>query len=259
LIRGVQPGRALEHGCGFGRIAIYLADRGWDTWGVDFALEGLVQARSLDSRIRLLGADVRSLPVKDEAFDCAVSIGVVEHLKEGPHQALAELRRVLKPGGRALITVPFENSWRRFHKFWPKDESLRHGHRVRHVDRLPEKAAMPDGFYQFSFRRCEFEPLLKESGFLVRLTVPYAIPYGFADTSLGSWAHDRLLERFGNKSTHGSHSPEEEIATVQSGRAMFPYLRSAYDETDATVLSRLVRRTMGPIFAHMMAYFVVAD
>jgi SAM-dependent methyltransferase len=50
-------------------------------------------------------SDVRALPYADEAFDLVYSMGTVEHFDETT-QALAEIRRVLKRGGRAIIGVP---------------------------------------------------------------------------------------------------------------------------------------------------------
>jgi SAM-dependent methyltransferase len=51
-------------------------------------------------------ADLRSLPVADGGFDAALCTEVLEHIAT-PVDAVSELRRVLRPGGRMLVTVPF--------------------------------------------------------------------------------------------------------------------------------------------------------
>ncbi len=51
-------------------------------------------------------ADAHDLPFEEERFDSIVAIEVFEHLKN-PHQAAAELARVLRPGGSALLSIPF--------------------------------------------------------------------------------------------------------------------------------------------------------
>ncbi len=51
-------------------------------------------------------ADVHALPYNDESFDYVLAIEVFEHVRK-PAQAAAEIHRVLKPGGKALVTIPF--------------------------------------------------------------------------------------------------------------------------------------------------------
>jgi SAM-dependent methyltransferase len=58
-------------------------------------------------------ADARRLPFADAAFDHAYSISVIEHIGgDGDFEALAELGRVVKPGGRIVLTVPFDTAYR---------------------------------------------------------------------------------------------------------------------------------------------------
>jgi SAM-dependent methyltransferase len=51
-------------------------------------------------------ADIAELPLEDASLDAIVCTEVLEHVR-GPHRAAAELRRVLAPGGRLMVTVPF--------------------------------------------------------------------------------------------------------------------------------------------------------
>jgi SAM-dependent methyltransferase len=55
--------------------------------------------------LRVLQADIRDLPLSSGSFDCAYAMGTIEHIREY-EQALREIRRVLRPGGKAIIGVP---------------------------------------------------------------------------------------------------------------------------------------------------------
>jgi SAM-dependent methyltransferase len=71
---------------------------------------GDVQGENLAEMSALLGEPVHHIPAdrfpfEDGAFDCAVSIDILEHLEED-QPFLRELKRVVKPGGVALVTVP---------------------------------------------------------------------------------------------------------------------------------------------------------
>jgi SAM-dependent methyltransferase len=56
-------------------------------------------------RLRLLKASATSLPFKDQSFDIVAAYQVLEHISE-PKQALAEMLRVLKPGGMLCVVGP---------------------------------------------------------------------------------------------------------------------------------------------------------
>jgi SAM-dependent methyltransferase len=73
--------------------------------GVDLVASGLRKAYALVPEARLLQADVCSLPLADRSVDAIVSANLLEHVADD-RGALGELRRVLRPGGRAAIVVP---------------------------------------------------------------------------------------------------------------------------------------------------------
>lgn len=95
-------GRVLELGCGNGKTAAALAQRGAEVVAVDFSVSGLRACRRSigDERLDVVLADVRLLPFSDRAFDAVVASHVLGHLlQDGREEAMREARRVLRPGG----------------------------------------------------------------------------------------------------------------------------------------------------------------
>jgi ubiquinone/menaquinone biosynthesis C-methylase UbiE len=104
----------LDAGCGTGRLAAELADSGLArVWGVDASPEMLAVARAKTRRAGFKEGRLEALPFRDGWFDAAVAWLVV-HLVDRP-AAFAELRRVLRPGGR-LAVVTFDPA--HFSGFW---------------------------------------------------------------------------------------------------------------------------------------------
>ncbi len=106
----------LEVGLGFGTVGQPLAERGLRYHGLDIAT-GPVEL--MGERLADLGAQAGEarvgsaleLPYEDESFDHYVSIGCLHHTGDVP-RALAEARRVLRPGGRALVMLYNARSFR---------------------------------------------------------------------------------------------------------------------------------------------------
>jgi 2-polyprenyl-6-hydroxyphenyl methylase/3-demethylubiquinone-9 3-methyltransferase len=94
----VRGARILDVGCGKGRFAARLAERGARVVGVDISEAMLTAAEGL-TRVR---AASRRLPFADASFDCAMAVEVLEHLPS-VEATLAELRRVVRPGGVIAI------------------------------------------------------------------------------------------------------------------------------------------------------------
>ena len=90
-----------------GGIAGYLDSRGACTWLVDLSVTVIEEARAGNPGLKGVGADVRSLPFPPECFDAAVSLSTLDHFDSlgDLERALAELRRVLRPSGRLVITM----------------------------------------------------------------------------------------------------------------------------------------------------------
>ena len=94
------------------RILAWASRQGARAYGVDISEPTVIQARAAfdtaaGARHHLLGAvgDVRDLPFRDASFDAIYSMGTIEHFDE-TERAVAEMARVLRPGGRAIVGVP---------------------------------------------------------------------------------------------------------------------------------------------------------
>jgi SAM-dependent methyltransferase len=100
--------RVLDLGCGKGRFARALLSRGADLIGLDVSRAMLAAANGLD-RVQ---ASVRRLPFRSASFDALFAVEVFEHLDpRSLDDALAEARRVLRPGGRFVVVDKNIWSW----------------------------------------------------------------------------------------------------------------------------------------------------
>jgi SAM-dependent methyltransferase len=98
----IPPGATvLDVGCGSGRIFRYELQAGCRVVGVDIGAE-LRDNPNVAGRVR---GDVQRLPFADASFDAVLASHVMEHLPR-PDEALAEVARVLKPGGRFQLLTP---------------------------------------------------------------------------------------------------------------------------------------------------------
>jgi SAM-dependent methyltransferase len=107
LLGEVHAGdRALDLGCGAGEFTAPLAEAAAHALGVDVAEAALTRARALHPKLdfRLIPVD-GPLPLDDNAFDLVWSSEVIEHVAD-TGRWLSEVRRVLAPGGRLLLTTP---------------------------------------------------------------------------------------------------------------------------------------------------------
>jgi 2-polyprenyl-3-methyl-5-hydroxy-6-metoxy-1,4-benzoquinol methylase len=96
----------LDVGCAMGFYVRRLADLGWDAHGVDLSDYAVSEGRKRGiANLQVSGGE--SLPFPDDSFDFVTSVDVIEHM---PHAAaaamVAELRRVLRPGGLAFVATP---------------------------------------------------------------------------------------------------------------------------------------------------------
>jgi len=97
----------VDLGCGNGDLVQELRNRGYQAFGCDFVFkEGPnVATLAAQSIIRLIEANLYRLPFDDGAVDVVVSDQVFEHVHDYPG-TLAEIKRILKPGGASLHIFP---------------------------------------------------------------------------------------------------------------------------------------------------------
>jgi SAM-dependent methyltransferase len=106
----------LEIGLGYGTVGQILAERGFRYRGLDLA-QGPVSM--MEYRLAQVGAEgsearqgsVLELPYEDASFDHVVSIGCIHHTGDIP-KGISEVKRVLRPGGRAMVMLYNRHSWR---------------------------------------------------------------------------------------------------------------------------------------------------
>jgi ubiquinone/menaquinone biosynthesis methyltransferase len=105
-LAAARPGmRALDLACGTGDIAFTLAARGADVVGLDITHRMLQLARAKGRAAQFVTGDMLALPFGDEAFDLVTTGYGLRNVPDIP-RAIAEMQRVLKPGG-ILLSLDF--------------------------------------------------------------------------------------------------------------------------------------------------------
>lgn len=106
-------GTLLDVGVGEGQFDHYFAPYVKRTWGLEYppVVFGILNPKLWDHIERVRGiidifGDGQELPVATASCDTVLSVEVLEHLPD-PERCVAEMARVLKPGGKLLFTVPF--------------------------------------------------------------------------------------------------------------------------------------------------------
>jgi SAM-dependent methyltransferase len=100
-------GRVLDAGCGTGGFLAVLRARRPDLarFGIEWDATAACRARG-KSGAAIARGSVNILPFADDSFDAAISADVLSHAAVDPPAALAELQRVLRPGGRLIVNMP---------------------------------------------------------------------------------------------------------------------------------------------------------
>ena len=161
-------GRVLDAGCGRGEWVLYLDSLGYETHGVDISQVTIDALNDRFPQAHFMRADIRDLPYADDYFDLVFSWGVFEHFEDGLGACINEARRVLRPGGWLVITVPYHN--------------LRHHWRDRRpfAQWMSEQGTGIPHFDQWRLTLPELERELALRGFAVHETRPAAFEHGLS-------------------------------------------------------------------------------
>jgi ubiquinone/menaquinone biosynthesis C-methylase UbiE len=157
-------GKLLNVGCAHGPDFLPFKDK-FELWGLDSSAPMINMAVKYAGKFKLdvslIVADAVCMPFKDNVFDCAISVAAYHHVKGAGQRATAfsELRRVLKPGGEAFITV-----WNRWQKpFWRRGKEVM----------VPWKTSAGEVMrYYYLFTYPEIQHQLKMAGFDVIRAFP---------------------------------------------------------------------------------------
>lgn len=193
-----KDGMVVEAGCGLGRYVKYLADRGYDIHGLEYGGEAVRSIHEACPELRVVQGDVARLPYATESIAGMISLGVIEHFTEGCETPLAEMHRVLRRGGIAIVTVPCFNLVRRLKKFFYAHELRHYANPVRQaklsktVRQLAGKPPVPrlaynrngkfrynvfptfGAFFEYRLTKDEFEEALRRAGFTIIESAPIA-------------------------------------------------------------------------------------
>jgi 2-polyprenyl-3-methyl-5-hydroxy-6-metoxy-1,4-benzoquinol methylase len=115
----LKPGKLFDAGCGDGQFLHLMSQFGWQGTGIDFD-EAAIETGRQKYGLTLAVGDFQTATIEENAFDAVTMSHVIEHVPD-PIGCLAKCRRMLKPGGRLVVTTPntrslghqeFKESWR---------------------------------------------------------------------------------------------------------------------------------------------------
>jgi SAM-dependent methyltransferase len=177
--------RLLDAGCGTGRNLELLEDHG-SAVGIDLSEDALRFCRT--RAVRVARAQLLRLPFADQSFECVTSFDVIYHRwVQDDRQAVAEMARVLRPGGVLFVRVPALHCL-----FGAHDEAVHSRHRYtrRELAALLSSAGLE--VVRASYCNTLLLPLIFTRRTLDRLTGRHGSDVGFLPAPL-EWLFRQLL------------------------------------------------------------------
>ena len=183
--------RILEAGCGLGQIVYHLSQFGYNIEGIDFAQKTIRAIKENFPELSVRVEDVKNIKRPDNYYDIYISLGVIEHFKEGPAQILDEMERVTKRNGYIILSVPSISLLRRIKI------------KLKKYKRYKEIIQKQNGlyFYQYAFSVAELKKMFREKGLKIVFTFPWSGIKGLKDEVIFLRP---LVERIDSISTHST-------------------------------------------------------
>ncbi len=101
-VKDLKPGKSIDIACGEGRNAIWLAEQGWDSTGIDFSEVGIDKARQIGEKrkvsVKWIANDVSNTPLEEEAYDLVAVLYLHTSLEER-RKWLPNVLKAVKPSG----------------------------------------------------------------------------------------------------------------------------------------------------------------
>ena len=182
-----KPGdRVLDVACGGGYLLMEAERAGLEPHGIDIAQAAIDRAKTFAPNANLVRGDAENLPYDDASFDIVTCLGSLEHFLSPP-KALEEMRRVLKPDGRAVIVVP--NQWFAYDvaRGWIEGKGLWHGQESERYFSINEARALVGASFALTHEEGWSPPRS-----LAQATRPFTGRFRRAAVHIYGWLRPRL-------------------------------------------------------------------